>query len=349
MDIKRIVMAGGVLATAGAIGFVMQNGESAKARYASAPVPDITGTQSDPLEVTDIKLTSASSKAVATEAVVDAEPMSKDVAEAIKAPAEKIVEPVVRTAALGDTALPSASEALTEEPEIAGPASLCSITMDAVTSAGAMVDVSLKADCYPNERVTFHHNGMMFTHATDRDGNLDLSIPALSENAVVIVAFANGEGALANAKVPSLADYDRMVVQSKAKSNLHINAFEFGANFREDGHVNNKSERTIEDAEQGLGGFITVLGDKAQGEALIAEVYTFPTNSSQAQGDVHVSVDVNVTVANCGLRIEAQTLEVSRAGKMKVQDLTLPIPSCDAVGDFLVLQNLLQDLKVARN
>jgi len=40
-------------------------------------------------------------------------------------------------------------------------------------------------------------------------------------------------------------------------------------------------------------------------------------------GDVHVSVDANVTVANCGLRIEAQTLEVSRAGKMKVQDLTL--------------------------
>ena len=222
------------------------------------------------------------------------------------------------------------SAAEIEEPEIAGPASLCDISMNAVPSAAAMVDVSLKADCYPNERVTFHHNGMMFTHATDRDGNLDLSIPALSENAVIIVAFANGEGALANAKVPSLADYDRMVVQSKAKSNLHINAFEFGANFREDGHVNVKSERTIEHAEQGLGGFITVLGDKAQ-------------------GDVHVSVDANVTIANCGLRIEAQTLEVSRAGKMKVQDLSLPIPGCDAVGDFLVLQNLIQDLKVARN
>ena len=326
MDIKRIVMAGGVLATAGAIGFVMQNGESAKARYAGAPVPDISGTQSDPMEVTDIKLTSATSKPIVSEAVAT-KPMSESVAEAIEAPAQEI-----------------------DEPEIAGPASLCDISMNAVPSAAAMVDVSLKADCYPNERVTFHHNGMMFTHATDRDGNLDLSIPALSENAVIIVAFAIGEGALANAKVPSLADYDRMVVRSKAKSNLHINAFEFGANFREDGHVNVKSERTIEHAEQGLGGFITVLGDKAQGEALVAEVYTFPTNTSQAQGDVHVSVDANVTIANCGLRIEAQTLEVSRAGKMKkVQDLSLPIPGCDAVGDFLVLQNLIQDLKVARN
>jgi hypothetical protein len=64
---------------------------------------------------------------------------------------------------------------------------------------------------------------------------------------------------------------------------------------------------------------------------------------------VHVSVDAEVTIANCGLRVEAQTLEVRQAGKMKVQDLTLPIPACGAVGDFLVLQNLLQDLKVASN
>jgi len=323
MDIKRIVMAGGVLATAGAIGFVMQNGESAKARYAAAPVPDISGTQSDPLEVTDIKLTSAA--------------------------AGPNAEPQVRTAALGDITLSSTAEAEIEEPEIAGPASLCDITMSAAPSVAAMVDVSLKAECYPNERVTFHHNGMMFTHATDDTGALDLSIPALAKNAVIIVAFANGEGALASAKVPDLAQFDRMVVQSKAKGNLHINAFEFGANFREDGHVSMKSERTHEHAVQGVGGFITMLGDKDQGEALVAEVYTFPTSESLIEGDVHVSVDANVTAANCGLRIEAQTLEVNRAGKMKVQDLSLPIPGCDAVGDFLVLQNLIQDLKVARN
>ncbi len=348
MDIKRIVMAGGVLATAGAIGFVMQNGESAKARYAAAPVPDISGTQSDPLEVTDIKLTSAAAGPNAS--APQSEEITYDViSEAVEAPMKKIEEPQVRTAALGDITLSSTAEAEIEEPEIAGPASLCDITMSAAPSVAAMVDVSLKAECYPNERVTFHHNGMMFTHATDDTGALDLSIPALAKNAVIIVAFANGEGALASAKVPDLAQFDRMVVQSKAKGNLHINAFEFGANFREDGHVSMKSERTHEHAVQGVGGFITMLGDKDQGEALVAEVYTFPTSESLIEGDVHVSVDANVTAANCGLRIEAQTLEVNRAGKMKVQDLSLPIPGCDAVGDFLVLQNLIQDLKVARN
>lgn len=309
MDIKRIVMAGGVLATAGAIGFVMQNGESAKARYAAAPVPDISGSASEPLQVTDIKLTSAAAGgAVKTPARTE---MPK--IEARPAIEEKIAEPEVKMAALGDLVLPEESE-----PAQAELTSLCNIDMTAEAAAAAMVDVSLSASCYPNERVTFHHNGMMFTHATDADGNLDLSIPALSENAVIIVAFANGEGALANAKVSSLEFFDRMVVQSKAKSQLHINAFEFGAEFRAEGHVSIDSDRTMEDAAKGIGGFVTSLGNFEQGEALVAEVYTFPTGTSLTEGDVHVSVDANVTIANCGLRIEAQTLEVSRAGKMKV-------------------------------
>ena len=344
MDIKRIVMAGGVLATAGAIGFVMQNGDSAKMRYAAETVPDISGTASEPLEVTEITLTSAvageaaeikpKSKALSNEAVV----------EAIAGP--KAEEPVVQinTAALGDIAVPES-----QSTELAAPASLCSIDMTANPAAAAMVDISLKASCYPNERVTFHHNGMMFTEATDKDGMLNVSVPALAENAVFIVAFANGEGALADTKVPSLASFDRLVVQSKASSELHINAFEYGAGFRDEGHVAADSNRTKADAAEGIGGFVTRLGDDKQGEALVAEIYTFPTATAQRDGDVHVSVDAEVTTANCGLRVEAQTLEVRRAGSMKVQDLTLPIPSCDAVGDFLVLQNLLQDLKVARN
>ena len=36
-------------------------------------------------------------------------------------------------------------------------------------------------------------------------------------------------------------------------------------------------------------------------------------------------------------------------GAMKTQDLTLAVPGCDAVGSFLVLNNLVTDLKVASN
>jgi len=344
VDIKRIVMAGGVLATAGAIGFVMQNGEAAKARYAQAPVanvtsPDISGTASDPLEVTGIELTSSDAGSQ-----IAPKPNAMSLAATMPAKKDDFVEDAVRTAGLGDINI---SDVETTDP--AAPASLCNIEFLAQASAAAMVELSLNAECYPNERVTFHHSGMMFTEATDSDGKLFVKVPALADNAVFIVAFANGEGALANAEVSSLEFYDRMVVQSKANGALHINAFEFGAEFSGEGHVTVNSDRTMVDAAKGKGGFITELGNHDLGEALVAEIYTFPTSTSKVEGEVHVSVDAEVTDENCGQRIEAQTLEVRGGGAMKVQDLTLPIPSCDAVGDFLVLQNLLQDLKVARN
>ena len=136
MDIKRIVMAGGVLATAGAIGFVMRHGESAQARYAVAPVADISGTPSEPLEVTGIELTSAvAGKTSKITSNVDVKKMGAKVA-----PEETKEEPVTRTAALDDVALPSMEEPA--QPELQ---SLCNIEMAAEAAAAVMVDISLKA------------------------------------------------------------------------------------------------------------------------------------------------------------------------------------------------------------
>lgn len=325
-DIKRYALAGGALAAAAAIGIVMQSSDEAKMRYAaSQPAPELSGTADNPLEVTEITLTSAVAQ--------EPEPAKPQATEG------------VQTASLGEAVLSEGVE--TDLPQSSNQA--CAVTMNATPQAAAMVDVTLNAPCFSNERVTMHHNGMMFTAATDEQGVLAMTIPALTQNAVFIAAFASGEGALASASVDSLEFYDRKVVQSKAKANVAINAFEFGADFRQEGHVNAQSKRGVADAARGQGGFVTRLGDQSVADALVAEVYTFPTATSKQSGDVHVSVDVEVSTSNCGLRIEAQTLEVSRGGKLKVQDLTLPVPSCDAVGDFLVLQNLLADLKVARS
>lgn len=346
MDFTRYFLAGGVLATAGAIGFVMQNGDTAKTRYISTvEVPDISGTEAEPLEVTDIELTSASAVngAPAQQQTSILEDTEKNVSLGVDSGEIKSEDAIVQTAALGEEVAPVVNDA------IPAPESLCEIEMTAEPVASAMVDLTIKASCYANERVTLHHNGMMFTDVTDSSGTLEVMVPALAENAVFIAAFANGEGVLANAEVNSLEFYDRMVIQSKARSSLHINAFEFGANFRGEGHVTAASERSLKDAALGEGGFITTLGELDSPEGLVAEVYTFPTVTAKQQGDVFVSVDAEITDSNCGLHIEAQTLEVREGGKMKVQDLSLPIPACDAVGDFLVLQNLLPDLKVARN
>ena len=66
------------------------------------------------------------------------------------------------------------------------------------------------------------------------------------------------------------------------------------------------------------------------------------------EGDVELSVEAEVTQNNCDRDVEAQTIQISAGGKPLVQDLVLAMPGCDATGDFLVLKNLVNDLKIAR-
>ena len=39
--------------------------------------------------------------------------------------------------------------------------------------------------------------------------------------------------------------------------------------------------------------------------------------------------------------------ETTATPLLRVRDLSLSIPACDGVGDFLVLKNLVEDLKIA--
>jgi hypothetical protein len=64
-------------------------------------------------------------------------------------------------------------------------------------------------------------------------------------------------------------------------------------------------------------------------------------------GDIQLEIEAEVTDATCGREISAQSLQVTEAGAPRVQELQLTMPDCDAIGDFLVLKNVLEDLKVA--
>ncbi|MWD28654.1 translocase [Aquicoccus sp. SCR17] len=225
----------------------------------------------------------------------------------------------------------------------------CSVGMEAEPQAAATVALSLDAPCQPNARVTIHHNGMMFTDVTDADGNLSLTVPALASQAVFIAALDNSEGAVAMADVPSLDRFDRIVLQWKGQEGIELHAMEFSDDYDGPGHVWSKAERSPEAAESGEGGFLVTLGDAGMDGALQAEVYTFPAAATKRSGDVDMSVEAEVTEGNCGKEIEAQTIEVHRGTAPRVQDVTVFVPDCDAVGDFLVLKNLIEDLKIASN
>ena len=223
----------------------------------------------------------------------------------------------------------------------------CEITMTAQPLAGAMVDVRLIAPCNASERVTLHHQGMMFTEVLQPDGTLSVSIPALAEQAIFIASFPSGDGALASTEVTSLPFYDRVVLQWKGEAGLQLHAREFAADYFTDGHIWAAAAGNLTSAAKGEGGFLTRLGRMDTPEALVAEVYSFPSGTAQQSGQILLSIEAEVTATNCDGRVEAQTLEIRDGDGLRTRELMVEIPGCDSLGDFLVLKNLVEDLIIA--
>ncbi|WP_297770825.1 hypothetical protein [uncultured Roseovarius sp.] len=322
---RRYITAGATLACAMGIGYFMQAGATAPVQ--SAAMVGQLPTLERPVEIRQIKLTSAEVVPPLTApepAVLPAEPVKLAVAKD---------EPL-------DEVLPQ---------EEAAPSFVCDFEMQATPLAAAMVKVTLDAPCMINTRYTLHHNGMMFTAVTDEQGQSTLSVPALAEQAVFIASFDEGDGAIATANVDTLSLYDRYVVQWRGAAGLHVHALEYDAGFGEDGHVWAETGHDMARAASGEGGFLTRLGEQEMDQALMAEVYTFPTGTAPRAGTVDVRVEAEITTANCGRDLEAQSIAVTTDAAPKVQDIVLAMPDCEGLGDFLVLKNLFNDLKIARN
>ncbi|MDT8326097.1 MAG: hypothetical protein RQ750_01750 [Roseovarius sp.] len=320
---RRYITAGGTLVCALGIGYFMQAGDPGPGAQSAAIID-----AGDPaVEISQITLTSAAP----TPPVAMAEPAAL--------PAEPVTLAVAVDVGGGDN-LPA---------EESVPTLACEYTMTAEPLAAAMVKITLDAPCMNNEKFTLHQNGMMFTEATDENGHRELSVPALGEKAVFIASFGNGEGAIATATVDSFSFYDRFVVQWGGTGGIKIHALEYGADFGDQGHVWDDAAYDMARAARGEGGFLTRHGSPSLDNALLAEVYTFPTETALRAGDVSLRVEAEVTAANCGRDLEAQTIATDRTGGLKVQDIVLAMPDCEGIGDFLVLKNLFNDLKVAQN
>ncbi len=277
-------------------------------------------------------------------------------------PADRVAAPASDTAAaatpalaaLQDTAAPAPLAATLDAPGAplatqSAPAPGCEVTMTADPAPAAMVALMIEASCLPDARFTLHHSGMMFHALTDDSGRANLRVPALARNAVFIAAFDDAAGAVAQIDVPTLDFYDRVVAQWRGDTGLGLHALEFDARYFGAGHVHSASPSDMSAAASGSSGFLTRFGTNAGADALMAEVYTFPTRTAHSSGRIGLSVEAEVTAANCGKEIAAQTLQLKPGEALRSQEVTLYMPDCAATGEFLVLKNLFEDLKVATN
>ena len=265
---------------------------------------------------------------------------SQDAAPQVAASAILEIENITMISSAPETVVETAETIIPAEPEMSVAQVSCTVSMVAKPAPSANVGLTLSAPCHGNERVTLHHNGMMFTQATDDEGLLSVTMPALAEQAVIIAELASGPGAVATTKVSGLDQIDRVVLQWSGNSGFEIHAREFGAGYGEPGHVWSGSQTTLSTSR------VARLGDTEQLAPRLAEIYSFDRNEAQTNGTIALSVETEVSAINCGREIAAQTLELSESGGLRTRDLVLSMPNCSAIGDFLVLNNLVEDLKV---
>ena len=329
---KTYLLAAATVGAALAIGFVMQNGgylrTADRAPETGIVVSDITDTSSAAMPRLPVE-----------------EALAPDLDDGLDR-----LEPAAATDETDVEATPAVVAVQSEpQPDSLAAAPDCTVRLTAEPRAGAMVALSLRAPCYASEQVTIHHQGLMFTEFTGPEGQLAIDVPALAEKALFIAAFDNDDGATAIAEVPALPFYDRVALQWPGDSGLQLHAREFGADYFSEGHVWAAATGDMGRTAKGVGGFLTRLGNPDTLTPRMAEIYSFPAGAARKTGAVAVSVEAELTDANCGNAVEAQTLELRGEAGLQVHDLSLEMPDCDSVGDFLVLKNLIEDLKIASN
>lgn len=342
MDIKRNAARGiAVLAVALAAGHLVQSmGDKPAAR----PAPSAALTKT-PVQVQTVAAGPEAAAPVQgprppASAPLPAAPLAATVDPAPALPAEVAAEPAAPKVTV-EVRKTEPAPAVTPDP--APVANACDVTLDLMVEPNAMIGVTLIAPCNPDQRVVLRQAGLAVTGQTTSTGALFTALPAFESQAVIEVSFADGTKASAEIAVPDLATLRRFGVQWQADDAFQVHAFEDGATYGQPGHVSAADPHRPAPGLQAKGGFLTLLGDSTTENPLLAEVYTFPTDPA-AKPDV--VVEAAVTEKTCGRDLLAETL-TSTGGRVFITDLTLAMPGCDAVGDYLVLKNLVLDLNMA--
>lgn len=342
MDIKRkIAMAVATLSVAFGVGHVMQGGLGGKPqRSASADTepkaitPLAAGlTGSDPLPAPKPTATPLPDQAFAPTTPAPANPE----------PAVTAAEPATGTPHLPPAAQPQPETAPVAEAALSGDSINCPVTLELLSAPQAMLDITLLAPCRAGERVVLRHGGLTVTAKTSLQGSLFLQLPGMEQDGSVSVLFSDGFEATAALDLPDLPIYQRFAVQWLAEDTFQLHAFENGATFGTKGHVSAADPQRRLPNVPSSGGFMTILGDDSVDLPMLAEVYTYPINPDVK---VDVTIETEVTEATCNRELLGELL-LSNAGKVVTTDLTLATPTCDAIGDVLVLNNPLPDLTLA--
>ena len=183
----------------------------------------------------------------------------------------------------------------------------------------AMVTLKLAAPCHPGESLTITHAGLRFPARTDDRGGLTLILPVLTTPARVDLTLAKGTVLTASAPISDLATVARTALLPIGTPGLHLRAVQVG------------TRPAITAANPGqpnlaTGGFLTLLGDSAQGPQ--TEIMSLPADTATGLAVLHADVDAT----SCGHDLLAMIYRNQPEGAPSAGALTLAMPACTAPG-----------------
>lgn len=247
---------------------------------------------------------------------------------------------------LPNTGSPDLRRVAAPLPTVAADEETCSLTATATPSDMATVLLTVVAPCLGQDRVVLHHEGMEFSQVLDTSGKLTVRVPVLNENVVILVRTRSGLGGIAVARVPSLALYDRFVLQWTGGDELRLLSR---------GNEDDARNYLWSASALPYGAAITQapvaamipLGNPAGSAAKMASVYTVLSKQATRSKGMGLAVEAEVTVDNCGRDISARSLELGRDTRLRMHDIVLSMPDCSAVGERLVLGDLTEEPVIA--
>ena len=339
VDMKRRLVRGiAVIAIALAAGQLVQNlsGKAAAPRTAANQI-DKKPKAIERVAATDIGEKPVPMVALDKPATAEPTPPKAKPPVVASVTAPEVAAPVVvQPAALAE----AAPAAVPVKPVLAD---ACPISLELSNADNALIAVTLVAPCHANERVVLKHAGLTITAKTTLTGALFADLPALVQAAEVEVMFKDNTTVAASVAMPELATLRRFAVQWQQDDAFQLHGFEDGSDFGGAGDVSAATPHQPVAGAPAKGGFLTELGDASTDLPMLAQVYTYPSDSKIKP---EIVVEAAVTEATCGREVLGQTLQTT-AGGVKVSDMSLAMPDCDAVGDYLVLKNLVPDMTIA--
>ncbi|MCC0076120.1 MAG: hypothetical protein H6898_05970 [Rhodobacter sp.] len=257
--------------------------------------------------------------------------------------------PVVLADQSGTLDAPAAADAAPAEPldqELQAELDNCAVWVVVTPAPGAMLDMSAYAPCDRDAAVTVSHAGLTVDTRIGADGQMMLMVPALAEDATLTVSFADGRSQSDTTFVPDLAQHERVVLQWQGPATMVLNAYEFGAQFGDSGHVHPGNAMAPGNGEHG---FLTVLGDASIADGHRAQVYSYPRGHAPRTGSVALEIEAPVTDASCGQVLDATAIEMHGLSGGQARVIQLDMPACDGAGGYVVLPGVLPDLQIAMN